>query len=162
MSLSVAAVLLAQRRLETRAQLLRVQVLLVGRHDELPRAARVRLEIATIGQLPRRTAQIERLHDAAQSGAAAASAARLRARLAPRRSPAAPLAAELAAGSPAPRAARLRASAGGATARGTGRRSRRGPSSAAGRNANIRSSVISKPMRGSRHNGRSLRPCSAI
>ena len=34
--------------------------------------------------------------------------------------------------------------------------------SSAGRNASMRSSVISKPMRGSRQYGRSRRPCSAI
>ena len=41
--------LLAQRGLETRPQLLGVQVLLVGRDDELPRAAGIRNERATIG-----------------------------------------------------------------------------------------------------------------
>src|SRR5688572_24765468 len=59
--LRVAAVLLAQRRLETRAQLLRVQVLFVGGQHELPRAAGVRLQVAIVGQLARRTAQVERL-----------------------------------------------------------------------------------------------------
>src|SRR5688572_26664403 len=64
----VSPILLAKRRFEARTYLKRVQVLAVGRYDKLPRAARVRLEIATIGELTREPAKIERLHDAGPVG----------------------------------------------------------------------------------------------
>src|SRR4029079_997749 len=56
----LAAKMLAQRAFDSAAELLGVQVLLVRRQHELPSAARVRLQVAMIGELTRRSAQIER------------------------------------------------------------------------------------------------------
>ena len=114
-----------------------------------------------IGELPRGPAQIQRLQQrrplrrrAATPRSARARAAVARCRPPARGSADRPQLAPL---------ARVGASrgAGRGDAHRTGRSGAR-PSSAAGRNASIRSNVISKPMRGSRQIGRSLRPCSAI